>query len=88
MYKLLLMTADGEDYVTEGEDLSMEDTLTLSEDIGSRWIFYPLHFIIKDHGQVSHTQRIIVAGDNLDWAENKSLKTVTNLLKESPLEFI
>ena len=71
MYKLLLLTPDGEDFVTEGDNLTLEEARELSCNLGSKWIFYPLHFIIKDYFRVEDAQRIIEAGELLDWAVNK-----------------
>ena len=87
MYKLLLMTPDGEDYVVEGSNLTLEQAEELSANMGARWIFYPLHFIIKDHGdgQVHLKQRIIETGEELTWAANKTVGKVISMLKQEPI---
>jgi hypothetical protein len=86
MYKLLLMTPDGEDYVIEGNDLTKDEVDDLSENMGSRWIFYPLHFVISDNGPgVNKRQRIIDAGDALSWAIGKNFMTVQKMLKDNPI---
>jgi len=87
-YKLLMMTPDGEDYQVEGEDLTLDEAKDLSANMGSRWIFYPLHFIIKDSSMrpsVEPNQRIIEAGELLDWAVNKSVNSVRKALAAEPI---
>lgn len=80
MYKLLLMAPDG-DFVTEGKNLSIDEAGKLSDDMGSRWLFYPYHFIIKDNGQVKQNQRIIEAPDELSFLKGKSVMKVQTLFR-------
>ena len=48
MYQLICMSFDG-DYVTERPEFeSIEDAWEYSNDLGSKWYFYPFHFVIKD----------------------------------------
>ena len=85
-YKLLLMTPDGEGYVTEGENLTLDEATNLSCDMGSRWLFYPLHFIIKDNSNSSSidNQRIIEAGDTLQWSKGLAVKSIRKFLSTTP----
>ena len=46
-YKLMCMSFDGE-YVTEGPFKTIDDAWRYSNDMGSRWYFYPFHFVITD----------------------------------------
>ena len=48
--KLICMTFDG-DYVTEGEFASVEDAWERADDMGSRWYFYPFHFVTTESGK-------------------------------------
>ena len=75
MYKLLLMAEDGS-FVIEGAELTKEEADNLSANMGSRWIFYPFHLIIKDNGKVSINQRIIDAGDCLEHTIGMAIKRV------------
>lgn len=50
MVKLICMSFDG-DFVTEGEFNSIADAWEHSEDIGSRWYFYPFHFVTTESGK-------------------------------------
>ena len=81
MYKLLLMAPDGE-FVTEGHDLTFDEAGDLSEDMGSRWIFFPYHFIIKDYGNVDPHQRIIESNDEMPYLKGKSVMRVQKLFQE------
>lgn len=47
MYKLMFFAPDGE-YVTEGEFDNNADAVKRWNNIGSRWIFYPIGAIFKD----------------------------------------
>jgi hypothetical protein len=48
--KLICMSFDG-DYVTEGEFQSPSEAWNRSNDMGSRWFFYPFHFVTTASGK-------------------------------------
>jgi len=48
--KLICMAFDGR-YVTEGEFDSVEQAWQRSDDMGSRWDFYPFHFVTTASGK-------------------------------------
>lgn len=73
MYKLILIAPDG-DYVTEKAQESVDECCEQSANMGSRWIYFPFHFIIKDNGRVNMKQRIIEPPDGMDFLKGKSLK--------------
>jgi hypothetical protein len=51
-YSLICMSFDG-DYVVEKTGFkSIEDAWKHSEDMGSRWYFYPFHFVVTTKGQI------------------------------------
>ena len=50
MVKLICMSFDG-DYVTEGQFKSVDEAWERSEDMGSRWYFYPFHFVTTESGK-------------------------------------
>lgn len=61
MYKAILFTVDGSDWVT---DYRGRETITEVEDLlankGSKWYFYPWEFVIVDNGfQDTHNKRIV-----------------------------
>ena len=50
-YNLICMSFDG-DYVTEGRDFeSVDAAWNRSNDMGSRWFFYPFHFVTTGSGK-------------------------------------
>lgn len=48
--KLICMSFDG-DYVTEGQFDSIDQAWNRSNDMGSRWFFYPFHFVTTASGK-------------------------------------
>lgn len=55
-YQLIVMSFDGQ-YKTEPERFeNTDDTWTYSEDIGSKWYFYPFHFVVDQAGEVVSAQ--------------------------------
>ena len=49
-YQILIVTFDGESYVTDfHKSNSIEEAWKQDLNSGSRWFFYPLHFVIVDY---------------------------------------
>lgn len=75
-YNLICMTFDG-DYVTEktGFD-TVSDAWEHADDMGSRWYFYPFHFVTTGSG-------ITIADTpyGLEWMKNKRLATITEIFE-------
>lgn len=67
-YKLIVMGFDGE-YRTEGEFNSVYEALDRSNDMGSRWYFYPWHFVLSG-------KTIASSPDMLQHFNGKRLATV------------
>jgi hypothetical protein len=70
MYKLVCMSFDG-DSVTGGEFDSINAVWERSNDMGSRWFFYPFHFAVTESGK-----SVAQAPDGLEHFNGKRLKTV------------
>lgn len=70
MYKLVCMSFDG-DIVTEGEFNTIADVWARSEEMSSRWFFYPFHFAVTENGK-----SIACAPFGLEHFNGKRLKTV------------
>jgi len=92
-YEVLLLTLDGQEWQTEGRDCqTVEDAIRVSADMGSRWIFYPIHFIIRQHNPNYHNladidrQRIIEPPDILPFLKGKTVKTARKFLQENPIQ--
>lgn len=70
MYQLICMAFDG-DYVTERPEFnSIDDAWEYSNDLGSKWFFYPFHFVIKNI-------TIKDSPDQLKYFNNKRIKTIS-----------
>lgn len=73
-YKLICMAPDG-DYVTDIRYASVEECTEASADMGSRWIFYPYHFICSG-------KTIRVAPDGLERFQGKRITTIQRIFKD------
>jgi len=74
MYQLICMSFDGE-YVTERPEFeSIDDAWEYSNDLGSKWYFYPFHFVIKN---VTIKDTPI----HLEYFKDKRITTVKRLFK-------
>ena len=72
-YKLICMSFDGT-YVTEKTADDINALWQHSEDIGSRWFFYPFHFVCTE-------KTIASAPDLLTCLEGKRITTVQKLFE-------
>jgi len=70
-YKLICMSFDG-DYVTEGRFDMVGEAWARSNDMGSRWYFYPFHF-------VSTEKTIKEAPTPLEIFQGMRIKTVSKI---------
>jgi hypothetical protein len=86
-YKLLLVTPDGDDYQIEGgnKNHTKDDVWDLSGDMGSRWFFYPLHFVITDlvYNGISKAQKVIDAPFGLEFLKGRTLAYLKEYLKDN-----
>jgi len=75
-YKLICMAFDG-DYQTERPEFeSVEDAREYSGDLGSKWYFYPFHFVVSASGKT-----IVDASFPLDVLKGKRVSTVAKLFE-------
>ena len=75
--KLICMTFDG-DYQTERPEFeTIQDAWEHSEDLGSKWIFYPFHFVVTES-----LQTIKDAPELLQGLIGRRVKTIRNLFAE------
>jgi len=82
-YELILISADGEDYVTDCEAPTKEGVLECASELGSRWYFYPYNFLIRipKEGADIMNSKILNAGD-MRLFNNKTVRWVMNYIKE------
>ena len=77
MVRLICMSFDGA-YVTEGEFETIGDAWERASNMGSRWFFYPFHFVVSESGKT-----IIAAPVNyLDWTVGRHVKTVSRIFEK------
>lgn len=74
-YTLEFYAPDGES-VKEGEFDNLDEAIERWQDIGSRWIFYPMGVIFTPKGKVK------VAADGFKFIEGKYRKAFEKLVKE------
>jgi hypothetical protein len=67
-YQALLISSDGQDYVTDFNENhcdSIDDVWEYVNNMGSKWIFYPLCFVIRANAFIGTNQRILDCPDSL-----------------------
>jgi hypothetical protein len=74
-YQVMLMSFDGDFQIEKPEFDTIEKAWDYSNDLGSRWFFYPFHFVIS-----KNTIRDSI--NILDWTINKRIKTVSKRFNE------
>lgn len=84
-YKALLFAPDGH-WVTDCRAETIKGVIEKLNDLGSKWIFYPLcHFIIRDYGQVtSPYQRIVDACEPFEFLKGKAITTTQKVIQNNP----
>lgn len=74
-YKLICMGFDG-DYVTDAYCDSIDSAWEKSNDLGSKWYFYPFHFVLTPSGK-----SIASTPTGLEHMKGKRLSTIQSLFK-------
>jgi hypothetical protein len=76
-YQLICMGFDGEYQRERPEFETIDDAWEYSNDLGSKWFFYPFHFVVRG-------ETIRGAGQFLEYLEGLRIKTVQKIfLKHS-----
>lgn len=77
------------DWVTDYRDSeSIDEVQECLADQGSRWFFYPITVVIRDHGSVTTpTQRIVDAPEEYAFAKGRTLRQFGYFLDTHP-EFV
>lgn len=79
MFRLICMSFDG-DYVKESNLFeTIEDAWEHSSNLGSKWYFYPFHFVTTE----SYKTIVESAGVLLFSCNNKRLKTVKKMFSDT-----
>lgn len=75
-YKLIVMSFDG-DYQTEREEFeNVDDAWSYAGNLGSKWYFYPFHFVVNQAGEV------VGAPEMMTHLEGLSIEDVAEHFKE------
>lgn len=74
MFKLICMSFDGEVQIEHKIFEFVEDAWDYSNDLGSKWFFYPFHFV------VSESEKTVIDGISYIF-KNKRVKTVRKMFK-------
>ena len=83
-YQLACLSLDG-DKVTEGQFDTVNDALDRSENMGSRWIFYPIH-IVTGQVKILDVPDFVETEDGLlplMGFKGRHLKTLVDFLKDA-----
>lgn len=75
-YMLVVIAPDGA-FKIEGHFDSIDDAWKRSEDMGTRWYFYPFHFVAEAHGD----NRIVESPRFLKYMDGITLKDAAELIK-------
>lgn len=72
-YQAVLFAPDGH-YVTDAHHDTIEEVQNEINDMGSRWIFFPIAFVATEN-------TIVGTPDNLEYLKRKRITTVVKLLE-------
>ena len=76
MRHLICMSFDG-DYQTEGTFKNADECWERSNDMGSRWYFYPFHFVVTESGKT-----IVDSPWGMEGFNGKRLETIQKIVKD------
>jgi len=84
-YQAILISTDGIDYVTDfHKSESVQDVWDAIANMGSKWFFYPIPFVIKANAFHNTNERILDIPDNFPLElKNKSVKTVMKWIADN-----
>ena len=74
-YQIICMSFDGAYQRENPEFNTIEKAWDYSNDLGSKWFFYPFHFVVKN-------ETIKDAPELLEWTKNKRIKTVAKIFND------
>ena len=88
MYKAILFSVEGEDFVTDyRRSKTIDEVEELLANQGSRWFFYPWTFVIVDNDFKDISNRRIVSvpmwPEELQELKGKTVRTVKKYLQEN-----
>lgn len=82
-YRSLQFSIDGQAWIFDHEGDTPEEVWKAVNDQGSKWIFYPLPFVVTNNpGQDFKHSKIIEACENLDFLNGKTINTARKYIEE------
>lgn len=81
-YQSLQVSPDGEDYITDYQEPTVDAVWDRIADQGSRWYFYPLPFVITAGGSGIPRKRIIAAPDGFEHLRGLTVRTAMRAIAE------
>ena len=74
MVKLICMGFDGEYQTERPEFKTIEEAWEYSNNLGSKWYFYPFHFVVSNS-----CKTVVSPPDLVIWAKGKRIKSVSKI---------
>lgn len=86
MYQALLVSPDGKDYVTDfANSKTIDDVWEAVDNMGSRWFFYPIPFVITSSSSKVRNKRIVDIPNNyFDVIKNTTVKNAMQFIEDNP----
>lgn len=78
MYKLILMSFDGEYQRERPEFETVQDAWEYANDLGSKWFFYPFPFVVSESGKT-----IIASALPFGEGEGRRVKTIQRIFNKA-----
>jgi len=77
-FKLAVMSFDGDIKIESPVFESIEDAWDYAGDLGSKWFFYPFHFVLT-----ATCRTVVDSFQFLEWANGRRLKTIQKFFNET-----
>ena len=82
-YKAVLFAPDGE-WVTDCPGGDIEDVIEQLCNLGSRWIFFPFHAIIRDNGLTTRQHRLVDVAEPFEHMKGCTINTFSRMISQMP----
>lgn len=83
-YQAVLISPDGDDYVTDHRAATVAEVWELVANQGSRWYFYPIPFVVTAGGTGIERKRIVAAPDGFEHLRGVTVRTAMREIANDP----
>jgi len=84
-YRSMQISKNGESYIVDYEANTKAEIWDKVNDQGSRWIFYPLPFVVMNKPNMNFkNMRILSAPDGFEFLENKTIRNAMQWIESNP----